>query len=126
MPCLSFDISFWTTYTGASLMLDKLFNRSRFYGIVCFLILASGPHLNATITSYIFSEVPVLMLLYPIVDHLYGCFSCFRRLLQKVQDSAFNPTFKLLFIVVFFPMVHNKKLFGRSSAKYRTFSESPS
>ena len=41
-------ISLWTGYTGASLMLDKLFNRSSFYDIVCFLILVSAPHLNAT------------------------------------------------------------------------------
>ena len=36
-----------------------------------------------------------------------------------------NQTFKLSFIVVFFWMFHNKKLFRRSSDKYRTFSEGP-
>ena len=48
--------------------------------------------------------------------------SCFRGL---VQDSACNLTFKLLFIVVFFQMVHNKRLFRRSSVKYWTFSKGP-
>ena len=36
---------------GASLILEKIFSRSSFYGIDCFLILAGGPHLDATITS---------------------------------------------------------------------------
>ena len=36
---------------GASLILEKLFSRYSFYGIACFSILASGPHLDATITS---------------------------------------------------------------------------
>ena len=31
--------------------MDKLFSRSSFYDTVCFSILASGPHLDATITS---------------------------------------------------------------------------
>ena len=35
----------------------------------------------------IFSEVPVLMLLYPIVDHLHGCFSCFRWLFSRSRIS---------------------------------------
>ena len=73
----------------------------------------------------IFWEVPVLVLLYLIVHHLYGCFCCFRRLVLYVQDPAYNLTFKLLLIVVFLWMVHNKKLFRRSSVKYQTFSEGP-
>ena len=36
---------------SASLILQKLFSRFSFYGIVCFSILASGPHLDVTITS---------------------------------------------------------------------------
>ena len=36
---------------GVSLILNKLFSRSSFYGIACFSILASGPHLDATISS---------------------------------------------------------------------------
>ena len=73
----------------------------------------------------IFSEVPVLMLLYSNVDYLHGCFSCFRALCQQVLDSAYNLTFKLLFIVAFFRMFHNKKCYSRSNVKYRTFSEGP-
>ena len=63
-------------------MLDKIFNRSSNYDIACFSVLASRPQLNATINSYKFSEVPVLTLLYLILDHFYGCFSCFRGLFQ--------------------------------------------
>ena len=40
-----------TAYTGASLILEKLFSRSSFYDIACFSILASGPDLDATITT---------------------------------------------------------------------------
>ena len=36
---------------GVSLILEKLFSRSNFYDIAYFSILASGPHLDATITS---------------------------------------------------------------------------
>ena len=35
---------------GSSLNLEKLFTRSSCHDIVCFSILASGPHLDATIT----------------------------------------------------------------------------
>ena len=42
------QFEFWS---GASLILRKLFSRSSFYDVVCFSILASGPYLNATITS---------------------------------------------------------------------------
>ena len=35
---------------GASRILEKLFSRSSFYDTVCFAIIASGPHLDATIT----------------------------------------------------------------------------
>ena len=38
-------------FTGASLILEKLFSRSSFYDIASFSILASGPHLDATIGS---------------------------------------------------------------------------
>ena len=68
----------------------------------------------------IFSEVPVLMLLYLILDNLYGCFSCFRGLFWKFWDSSYNLRFKLSFFKVFFQMVHKKKLFRRFSVKYRT------
>ena len=58
-PCSN---SFWTCYIlkypgknplyGCFSYFRKLFGRSRFYDIACFSILASGPHLDATITSY--------------------------------------------------------------------------
>ena len=41
----------WTTFTGASIILEKLFIRPSFYDIACFSILAGRPHLGATITS---------------------------------------------------------------------------
>ena len=71
---LIFDLL--TAYTGASLILEKLFSRSNFYYKAYVSIITSGPHFDATIREYF--EFPVLMLLYSIVDHLYGCFSCFR------------------------------------------------
>ena len=40
----------WTPYTGTSLVLEKLFSRYSFYDIACFSVLASGLHLDATIT----------------------------------------------------------------------------
>ena len=36
---------------GDSLILEKLFSMSSFYGIACFSVLASGPNLDTTITS---------------------------------------------------------------------------
>ena len=35
---------------GVSLILDKLFGRSSFYDIACFLVLANEPHLDAAVT----------------------------------------------------------------------------
>ena len=48
---------------------------------------------------------------------LNGCFSCFRGLCQQVQDFTLNLSFKVLFFVVFFRMVHNEKIIRRSSVK---------
>ena len=63
---------------------------------------------------------------YSIMDHLYGCFSYFEGLFQQLQDSTYNLTyFKVSFIVVFFCMVHNKKLLRRSNVNYRIFSDGP-
>ena len=112
-------------YTTAFLILKKLFSRSNFYDIDFFSIVGSEPHLDATITSENILRILALMLSYLILDHLYGCTSYLRGLFKEVQDSAFNLTFKLSFIVVFFWMVHNKKLFRRSSVNYWTFSEGP-
>ena len=85
---LSFDLYWWTNYTSALFILEKLISRSSFYDIACFLILASGPYLDDTLLQIIFSEVPVLILLYLIVDHWYECFSGFRGRFQYVHDSA--------------------------------------
>ena len=74
----------------------------------------------------IFSEVPVLMLLYSILDHLYGRFSCFRGLFRQVQDSAYNLRSKLSFSVVFFWMVHKKKLFTRYRLSIGPFQKAQS
>ena len=46
-----FNLYLWTGYTGASLILEKLVSRSNFYDIACFSIHASGPHLDASVTS---------------------------------------------------------------------------
>ena len=54
-----------------------------------------------------------------------GSFSCFRGHFRFFQDFVYNLRFKLSSIVVFCRMVHEKKLFGRSSVKYHTFSEGP-
>ena len=48
---LIFDLSLWTVYTDASLILEKPFSRASFYGMACFSISASGPHLDPTTTS---------------------------------------------------------------------------
>ena len=40
----------WAAYTGASVILEKLFSRSSFYDIAYFSVLISEPHLDATIT----------------------------------------------------------------------------
>ena len=70
-------------------------------------------------------ERRVLTTLYLIMDYLYdaslvlGDFSSWSRV------RPIKKKFKLFFIVVFFQMVHNEKIFRRSSVKYRTFSEGP-
>ena len=46
-----FDLYLWAAYTGASLILEQVFNSSSFYNIACFSILASGSHFDATISS---------------------------------------------------------------------------
>lgn len=73
----------------------------------------------------IFPDGPVLVLSYLIVDPSYGCFPCFIGLFQQNQNSAYNVTFQLSIIVVFFQMIHNEKRFRRPNVKYRTFSEVP-
>ena len=63
---------------GISIILEKFFTRSSFYGIACCSILTKGPHVYVTI----FSKGPVLMLFFSIVDPLCGCFSCYRGRFQ--------------------------------------------
>ena len=71
------------SYTGASLILEKLFSRFSFYDIACFSILASEPHLNATITSekifrsssndaIIFNCGPLVMYAYLVLEDFFG------------------------------------------------------
>ena len=80
---LIFDFSLRTAYTGAALHLEKLFTRSIFYDIACFSILASGPHLDATITSenifrsssidaIIFNCGPLIMDASLLLEDLFG------------------------------------------------------
>ena len=45
--------------------------------------------------------------------------------ISRSRIPTYNLSFKISFIVVFFWMVHNEKIFRRSSVKYRTFSEGP-
>ena len=73
----------------------------------------------------IFSEVPVLMLFI-----IFNCGPLIMDASLVLEDffgrsriPANNLRFKLSFTVVFFRMVHKKKLFRRSNVKYRTFSE---
>ena len=124
MPNLIFDLLLWTTYTGASLILNFLVGPV-FITWFVFQSLLVDHICMQLLLQRIFSKVPVLMLLYLIVDRLYRCFSCCRGLLRSVQDFAYNLRSKLSFIVVFFRMVHKKKFFGRFSVKYWTFSEGP-
>ena len=42
-----------------------------------------------------------------------------------LEDFIYNLSFKISFIVVFFRMVHNEKIFRSPSVKYWTFSEGP-
>ena len=74
---------------GASLILEKFFSRSSFYDIASFSTPASGPHLDATITSENISRSSSIDTIVSLVDLLYGCFSCFRGLFQQVQDPAY-------------------------------------
>ena len=61
------------------------------------------------------------MLLHLMVEHLYDASLVLEDFFQLVQDSAYNQTFKLSFIVVFFRIVDNEKIFRRSSVIYRAF-----
>ena len=96
-----FDLQLWTTHTGASLILEKLFSRSSSYDIACFSILANGPHLDATIISEnIFRSSSI--------DGVI--FNFWHQIFWKVRNSAYNLRFKLSSFKIFFWMDHKKKL----------------
>ena len=69
---------------GASLILEKLFSRSSFYDIDCFSILASGPHLDATIISENVLRRSGIDAIIFNFGPLIWCFSSFRGLFQLV------------------------------------------
>ena len=77
----------WTVYTGASLILEKIFSRSSFYDMTCFSIFASGPHLDPTTTSENILRRSSIEAITLIVDHLFGCLSCFSR--SRIQHIIY-------------------------------------
>ena len=83
----------WIAYKGASLILEKLFNRFSFYYTVCFSVLVSRPHLDATIISKNVLRRSSTDVIIFSCRWLIWCFSCFRRLFQLIQDSAYNQMF---------------------------------
>ena len=99
---LIFHLYLWTDYRGASLILEKLFSWSSFYEIARFSTLASGTHFDPTITSgNIFRSSSIDAIMFSCGPHIW-MLSCCRGLLQEVQDSSYNLTFKLSFIMAFF------------------------
>ena len=110
---------------GAFLILEKFFSSSSFYDTACFSILVRGPHLDATIISEnVLRRSGIDAIIFNCGQFIWS-FSCFRILFQLIQYSAFNQTFQVSFIGIFFRMVQNEKTYRRSSVKYRTFSEVP-
>ena len=77
-----FDFQLRITYTGASLILEKLFSRFSVYGIAFFSIYASGSHLDATNTSENILRRSSMMISYLTVDTLCKSFSCFKGLFR--------------------------------------------
>ena len=66
---------------GVSLILEKHFSKSSFYDIAYFSILASGPHLDATITSeYILSRSSIDALIFNCGPFMRDASLCFRGL----------------------------------------------
>ena len=110
----------WTVYTGASPIFYKRFSRSSFIDKLCFSILASGPHLGATITSEdifrsssidaIKNRGKLIMDASVVVEAFFG---------------RSRISHKLSLIAIFFRMVHKKKLLRRSSVKHRNSPEDP-
>ena len=86
---MAFDFQQWTTYTGPSLILEKLFSRSSFYHIACFSVIASGLHLDATNTSEIFlrkASIDAIM---------FNCGPCIWMLLLFWRTFSVGPVFHL-------------------------------
>ena len=95
----------WTAYTGASLILEKLFSRSSSYEIACFSILASGPHLDATITSQnIFTSSSIDAITFnsgPLIMDVSLVLEKFFKTLIRCGFFSDDPQKKLLFIYLF-------------------------
>ena len=98
---------------GASLILEKLFGKSSLYDIGGFSILASGPRLDATITS---KNILRRSSIDNVLDHLYDASLVLEDFSSRSRIPPIIP-----FILIFFRIVHYEKLFRRSSDKYRTF-----
>ena len=94
-----------------------------YFILACFSILASGPHLDATITS---ENILRRSSIDNVVDHLCNASLVLEDFFSRsFQDSAYNQMFRLSFIVVFFWVLHYEKTLGRFSVKYRPFLEDP-
>ena len=71
-------------------------------------------HLVATVTSEnILRSSSINAIMFNCGPLTMDAFSCFRELFRFFQDFAHNLRFKLSLFVVFFWMVHKKKLFKR-------------
>ena len=103
---------------GVSLILEKLSSRSSFYEIACFSILASGPHLDANITSEnIFRSYLQLRTTYMNASLVFkDFFSRFRiaLIVSRLNSGSLWSSFSY------------GPIFKRSSVKYWTYSEGPS
>ena len=80
---------------SASLTLDKLLSRSSFYKIACFSIFASELHWSLLLLQKIFSEVPILMLLYSMwttdMDASLVMEDCFRSSWPPGHLNGYSP-----------------------------------
>ena len=121
-----FDLQLWTAYTGASLILENLVTKSSFYDIACFLIHASGSHLDATITSdNIFRNFSIDAIIFNCGLLIMDTSIVLEEFLGRSAIPPYNLRFKLSFIEVFVRMVLKQKSFRISNVKYWTFSEGP-
>ena len=101
-----FNPQLWTTYTGASIVLENLFSRSSFYDIACFSILASGSDLDATITSdNIFRNFSIDAIIFNCGLLIMDTSIVLEEFLGRSAIPPYNLRFKLSFIEVFVRMV---------------------